>query len=198
MLEVVEAHLHPWLESYNYWHHRLTAVAGIRKVVLIQILLIWHVYYSRSFHRILPWSTGILNIRDRGGAVVGLRENSFLKFFVSYCFLAKIGEISGSHWYCGHESWQVFTFYITPPWLYAFLDQNKPTSICTTTTTMLRMVIMTGLKYPTLTDFPIGSSVSYRARILLLLSSESSSRSQTTRTHSEPPIKCSNVQRSTI
>ena len=99
---------------------------------------------------------------------------------------------------CGHESWQAFTFYITPPWLYAFLDQNKPTSICTTTTTMLRMVIMTGLKYPTLTDFPIGSSVSYRARILLLLSSESSSRSQTTRTHSEPPIKCSNVQRSTI
>lgn len=99
---------------------------------------------------------------------------------------------------CGHESWQAFTFYITPPWLYAFLDQNKPTSICTTTTTMLRMRIMTGLKYPKLTDFPIGSSVSYRARILLLLSSESSSRSQTTRTHSEPPIERSNVQRSTF
>lgn len=109
MLEVVEAHLHPWLESYNYWHHRLTAVAGIRKVVLIQILLIWHVYYSRSFHRILPWSTGILNIRDRGGAVVGLRENSFLKFFQ---VTASWQKSEKSQAVTGMWSWVLAGFYI--------------------------------------------------------------------------------------
>lgn len=52
--------------------------------------------------------------RSRWGGS-GAPGELFPQILSSYCFLAKIGEISGSHWYCGHESWQVFTFYITPP-----------------------------------------------------------------------------------